>query len=147
MDKYYTVQVIMFLCRRDPAKPAIDEAGFLSLMFLSWATPVIFKSFKRTLQMDDFDELSPYESAEVNFKRGSRLWNEEVNKEGLHNASMPRVFWRATRTRIFFGMSFFVLSQLLSFLGPVSIPIMKRNLLIGPLSGPNFAIWTKKIDH
>jgi len=105
---------------RDPSKPAIDEAGFFSLMFLSWATPVISKGFKKTLQMEDFDKLSPYESAEVNFKRAARLWNEEVRKNGLHDASMLRVIWRGIRTRIFFGIMFFILSQLISFFGPVS---------------------------
>lgn len=110
-----------FILSRNPSKPAIDEAGFLSLMFMSWATPVITNSFKRTLQLDDFDKLSPYESAEVNFSRGTRLWNEEVNKKGLHQASMSKVLWRAVRTRIFFGMFFFILSQLISFFGPVSI--------------------------
>lgn len=109
-----------FLFYRDPSKPAIDEAGFLSLMFLTWATPVISKGFKRTLQMEDFDKLSPYESAEVNFKRAARLWNEEVRKNGLHDASMLRVIWRGIRTRIFFGIMFFILSQLISFFGPVS---------------------------
>ena len=109
-------------------------------MFMSWATPVITKSFKRALQLEDFDKLSPYESAEVNFKRVTRLWNEEVEKQGLHDASMPRVLWRAIRTRIFFGMVFFVLSQLISFLGPVSKPLITYILLSGLLVLCNGAI-------
>jgi len=111
---------IMFLIGRDPSKPAIDEAGFLSLMFLTWASPVISKGFKKTLQLDDFDEISPYESAEVNFKRITRLWNEEVKQKGLENASMHQVLWRAVRTRILFGIFFLLVSQLVSFLMPVS---------------------------
>ena len=115
-----SVNCIMFIFCRDPSKPAIDEAGFLSLMFLSWATPVISKGFKRPLQLDDFDKISPYESAEVNFKRAERLWDEEVKLKGLEKASMHRVVFRAVKTRALFGIFFLISSQLISFLGPVS---------------------------
>ena len=89
-------------------------------MFLTWASPVISKGFKKTLQLDDFDKISPYESADVNFKRITRLWNEEVIQKGLENASMHRVLWRAVRTRVSFGIFFLLASQLVSFLVPVS---------------------------
>ncbi|RMX50857.1 hypothetical protein pdam_00017257 [Pocillopora damicornis] len=110
----------------NPSKPAIDEAGFLSLMFLTWATPVIRKGFKGSLELEDFDKISPYESAEVNFKRGIRLWNEEVKERGLDNASIVRVVGRGVKTRIFFGIFFLISSQLISFLGPA---IFVRNIL------------------
>ena len=126
---YHPLTVLCyFVICRDPSKPAIDEAGFLSLMFLTWASPVISKGFKRTLQLDDFDKISPYESAEVNFQRISRLWNEEVKQKGLENASMHRVIWRAVRTRTSFGIFFLLLSQLVSFLVPVN-----RNIVINLL--------------
>lgn len=112
--------MIDFVFFRNPSKPAIDEAGFLSLMFLTWATPVIRKGFKGSLELEDFDKISPYESAEVNFKRGIRLWNEEVKERGLDNASIVRVVGRGVKTRIFFGIFFLISSQLISFLGPVS---------------------------
>lgn len=87
-------------------------------MFLTWATPVIRRGFKGSLQLDDFDKISPYESAEVNFKRGMRLWDEEVKQRGLNNASMVRVVGKGVKTRIFFGIFFLIFSQLISFLGP-----------------------------
>ena len=120
----------MFVICRDLSKPAIDEAGFLSLMFLTWASPVISKGFKKTLQLDDFDKISPYESAEVNFKRITRLWNDEVKQKGLENASMHRVLWRAVRTRISFGIIFLLVSQLVSFLVPVSKIIILIDMFI-----------------
>lgn len=98
------------------------------MMFLSWATPVISKGFKRPLQLDDFDKISPYESAEVNFKRAVRLWDEEVKQKGLDKASMHRVVWRAVRTRVLFGIFFFISSQLIGFLGPVSQIIFDSNI-------------------
>ena len=119
---------IVFVICRDPSKPAIDEAGFLSLMFLTWASPVISRGFKRPLQLDDFDKISPYESAEVNFKRVTRLWNDEVKQKGLENASMHRVIWRAVRTRLSFGIFFLLISQLVSFLVPVSKIILIVNI-------------------
>ena len=90
-------------------------------MFLNWATPVIKKGFKRSLQLEDFDEISPYESAEVNFQRGMRMWDKEVERKGLKNSSMRVVLWKAVRTRIIFGIAFFVLSQIIAFFAPVSI--------------------------
>ena len=125
---------------RDPSKPAIDEAGFLSLMFLTWASPVISKGFKRTLQLDDFDKISPYESAEVNFKRITRLWNDEVKQKGLENASMHRVIWRAVRTRISFGIFFLLASQLVNFLVPVS----KNVVILIDLQKPSTIVWFQK---
>lgn len=136
----------MFVFFRDPSRPAIDEAGFLSLMFLSWATPVISKGFKRSLQLDDFDKISPYESAEVNFERATRLWNDEVKRNGLHDASMHRMLWRAVKTRILFGSFFLILSQLVSFLGPVSKTILIqfcRNYLWRDLLVPTFICSTR----
>ena len=88
---------------------------------MNWATPVIKKGFKRSLQLEDFDEISPYESAEVNFQRGMRIWNEEVERKGLKNSSMRVVLWKAVRTRVIFGIAFFVLSQIVAFFAPVSI--------------------------
>ncbi|CAH3042269.1 unnamed protein product [Pocillopora meandrina] len=92
LSKYNWKNFLPF-ARRNPSKPAIDEAGFLSLMFLTWATPVIRKGFKGSLELEDFDKISPYESAEVNFKRGIRLWNEEVKERGLDNASIVRAIF------------------------------------------------------
>lgn len=125
LSKYNWKNFLPF-ARRNPSKPAIDEAGFLSLMFLTWATPVIRKGFKGSLELEDFDKISPYESAEVNFKRGIRLWNEEVKERGLDNASIVRVVGRGVKTRIFFGIFFLISSQLISFLGPA---IFVRNIL------------------
>lgn len=116
LSKYNWKHFLPF-ARRDPSKPAIDEAGFLSLMFLTWATPVIRRGFKGSLQLEDFDKISPYESAEVNFKQGMRLWDEEVKQRGLNNASMVRVVGKGVKTRIFFGIFFLIFSQLISFLG------------------------------
>ena len=116
MDPFF-----IFFFGRDPSKPAIDEAGFLSLMFVTWATPIIKKGFKKSLQLEDFDLISQNESAKLNFDRGIRIWKEEVARKGLMNASMSRMIWRAARTRLIFGIIFFLLSQLLTFVVPVSI--------------------------
>ena len=105
---------------RDKSKPRIDDSGFLALMFMSWATPVIVKGFKKPLYTDDLDKLSNYETAAANFQRGKRIWKEEVGIKGLQEASLPRVAFKAVKTRMLVGVIIFLMSQIVTFLGPVS---------------------------
>ena len=53
------------------------------------------------------------------------MWNEEVQRKGLANASLRRVAWRFTRTRILMGIFVYMVSIVFAFLGPVSIPLDK----------------------
>ena len=88
---------------------------------MSWATPVIWKGFKKTLDAEDLDKLSNYETATVNFDRGKRIWNDEVKNKGNKNASLPKVALKAVKTRLLAGLTIFIISQFMTFLGPVSI--------------------------
>ena len=119
----------LFLFFRDKSQPAIDDAGFLSLIFMSWATPVIKQGFKKSLQIADLDKLSPYESADYNFQRINRLWHEEVKQKGHKDASLARVVFRSIRTRAIVGVVFFLLCQVVTFLSPVRILYLTERML------------------
>ena len=89
-------------------------------MFINWATKTIMKGFKKPLQIEDLDKLSPYDTMEYNGERIKRLWATEVDNVGLKHASLGKVIWRAVQTRVISSFITFGLSQLFTFLGPVS---------------------------
>lgn len=86
---------------------------------MSWASETVIKGFKKPLQTEDLDKLSPYETMEYNGQRIKRLWTEELKTVGMKNASLGKVVWRAVRTRIVGSVVMFSLAQLFTFLGPV----------------------------
>ena len=47
------------------------------------------------------------------------MWTDEVKRHGLKHASFRRAVWRFIRTRIFVGMSVFVVCLIMGLLGPV----------------------------
>jgi hypothetical protein len=49
------------------------------------------------------------------------MWNEEVLRNGIKNASLRRVAWKFTRTRVLTGIFLYFLSLIFGFLGPVSV--------------------------
>jgi len=95
---------------------------------MTWASETVIKGFKRPLQLEDLDKLSPYETIEYNGGRIKRMWNDEVDTVGVKHASLGKVVWRAVRTRMIAGVIMFILSQLFTFLGPVSIRMRMLNL-------------------
>ncbi|XP_032226749.1 ATP-binding cassette sub-family C member 5 [Nematostella vectensis] len=116
-SKYNWKQFLPF-APRNPDVPQIDDSGFMSMMFMSWASPIVYKGFRKPLQMDDLGELSQYETIEVNGTRIKRIWDEEVDTVGLKHARLGKVLWRCVRTRLIMGMIMFVISQMITFLGP-----------------------------
>ena len=102
-----------------PAKHPIDDCGFIPLMLLSWATPIIKKGFKKPLELSDLGKLPRSDTAAFNYKRLQKFWTEEVNEKGLENASIGKALFRAARTRAITGAILFLLALLTSFVGPV----------------------------
>ena len=88
-------------------------------MLLSWVTPIIKKGFKKPLELSDLGKLPRSETAAFNYQRIQKLWTEEVNKEGLENASIGKTLLRALRARVIAGAMLFLLALLISFVGPV----------------------------
>lgn len=87
---------------------------------MTWASPTVVKGFRKPLQIEDLDKLSDYETMKYNGERIKKIWSTEVDTVGLKHASLGKVVFRAVRTRLIFGVLMFCLSQVFTFLGPVS---------------------------
>uniref|UniRef100_A0A668W4P3 ATP-binding cassette, sub-family C (CFTR/MRP), member 12 n=1 Tax=Oreochromis aureus TaxID=47969 RepID=A0A668W4P3_OREAU len=88
---------------------AVDNAGLISFSAM----------FKNRLDTSDL-HLSPFDVADISAKRLQRLWNEEVARRGLENASLIWVTPRFQRTRLILSALVSILAMLAAFLGPVS---------------------------
>ncbi|CAB4003134.1 multidrug resistance-associated 5-like [Paramuricea clavata] len=104
-----------------PVKHPLDDSGFISFIFLSWATPMIMKGFKKPLETCDLGKLSRSDSAAVNYRRFERFWAEEVKKKGIKDASIGRVIYRTVRTKVIVSALLYVLMLLIMFVGPAFI--------------------------
>uniref|UniRef100_A0A668VZB9 ATP-binding cassette, sub-family C (CFTR/MRP), member 12 n=1 Tax=Oreochromis aureus TaxID=47969 RepID=A0A668VZB9_OREAU len=65
--------------------------------------------------------LSPFDVADISAKRLQRLWNEEVARRGLENASLIWVTPRFQRTRLILSALVSILAMLAAFLGPAVV--------------------------
>ena len=101
----------------------MDDCGFIPLMLLSWASPIMKKGFKKPLELSDLGKLPRGDSAAVNYRRLERFWTEEVNSKGIENASIGKTLFRTVRTRVILSSLMFLLSLFASFVGPVSLAI------------------------
>lgn len=77
------------------------------------------KGFKKPLQLHDLGKLPRSDSAAFNYRRLQKFWTEEVDSKGLKNASIGKTLFRTGRTRCIAGATLFLLSLLVSFIGPV----------------------------
>ncbi|XP_019620313.1 PREDICTED: multidrug resistance-associated protein 5-like [Branchiostoma belcheri] len=112
---------------KEPSVNPLDDAGLLSFMTFSWLTPLIKMANKGKLTLDNIWQHSPLDTAEPNYKRFERLWQEEVERVGMEKASLPRTIWRFTRTRMLMTYLTLMICMIGAFLGPAFVI---RNLLI-----------------
>ncbi|XP_041124429.1 ATP-binding cassette sub-family C member 12-like isoform X2 [Polyodon spathula] len=101
-----------------PAANPIDDAGFFSLAMFTWITPILWKVFRRQIDVDSLPSLSPVDGSDVNAKRLQRLWDEEVARVGPEKASIERVAFRFQKTRIILSFCVSILFTAASFIGP-----------------------------
>lgn len=48
------------------------------------------------------------------------MWNEEVKRHGLEDASLKRVIWKFIRSRVLINIILYLSSILFGFIGPVN---------------------------
>ncbi|MGH0121463.1 UNVERIFIED_CONTAM: hypothetical protein FKN15_009116 [Acipenser sinensis] len=101
-----------------PAANPLDDAGFFSLAMFTWLTPILWKVFRRQIDVDSVPSLSPHDGSDVNAKRFQRLWDEEVARVGPEKASIERVAFHFQKTRIILSFCVSVLFTAASFIGP-----------------------------
>uniref|UniRef100_A0AAX7V5J0 ATP-binding cassette, sub-family C (CFTR/MRP), member 12 n=1 Tax=Astatotilapia calliptera TaxID=8154 RepID=A0AAX7V5J0_ASTCA len=111
--------LIPFRCS-SPESHAVDNAGLISSSVFLWMIPKMWAMFKNGLDTSDL-HLSPFDVADISAKRQFLvLWNEEVARRGLENASLIRVTLRFQRTRLILSALVSILAMVAAFLGPVS---------------------------
>ncbi|KAJ8298099.1 hypothetical protein KUTeg_024630 [Tegillarca granosa] len=97
-----------FRPRSKDGKIPIQKAGLFSYLFISWISSLVWKLFrkrKEQLTEDDIWECSEAEMSKPNTERMKRLWDEELAKRGPKKASVLRIWFMFTRTRIFVTFS------------------------------------------
>ncbi|KAJ1083483.1 hypothetical protein NDU88_003642 [Pleurodeles waltl] len=123
-EKYHASLQTMIPVRRKP-KPAslnpIDDAGLISFTTFSWITYLMMKGYKKHLTTDDMPPLSYYDSSDLNAKRLSDLWDEEVKKVGQAKASLGRVVLKFQRTRLLMDLIATILCVICAEIGPAVI--------------------------
>ncbi|XP_037076068.1 multidrug resistance-associated protein 5-like isoform X2 [Pollicipes pollicipes] len=110
----------------EKAAMPVDNVGMLSLTTFSWMTYIMWGAYKKGLKVEDLPRISPLESCEYNARRLEFMWTDEVKRHGLKRASFRRAVWRFIRTRIFVGMSVFIMCLIMGLLGPT---VFMRRLL------------------
>ncbi|CAI5646212.1 unnamed protein product [Oreochromis niloticus] len=111
--------LIPFRCS-SPESHTVDNAGLISFSVFLWMIPKMWAMFKNGLDTSDL-HLSPFDVADISAKRLQRLWNEEVARRGLENASLIWVTLRFQRTRLILSALVSILAMLAAFLGPAVV--------------------------
>ncbi|XP_041077297.1 ATP-binding cassette sub-family C member 12-like [Polyodon spathula] len=104
--------------KQPPAANPLDDAGFFSLATFAWLTPILWKVFRRQMDVDSLPSLSPLDGSDVNAKRFQRLWDEEVVRVGPEKASIERVAFRFQKTRMILSFCASLVFSAFSLIGP-----------------------------
>ena len=67
------------------------------------------------------------------------MWSDEVKRNGLEDASLKKVIWKFTRSRIMVNIILYFMSLIFGFVGPVVI-------LVGQYFILNISIVNKNVD-
>ncbi|XP_035669085.1 multidrug resistance-associated protein 5-like isoform X2 [Branchiostoma floridae] len=108
------------------SKFPLDDSGLFANIYVRWMDPLVRKATKGKIKPSDLFEPSPNDSAEAPSKRLRDLWEEEVKKKGIANASYYRVALRSIRTRWIASTLVLLLSLMCSF---TSAAVIVRQLL------------------
>ncbi|KAK1161959.1 multidrug resistance-associated protein 9-like [Acipenser oxyrinchus oxyrinchus] len=104
--------------KQPPAANPIDDAGFFSLATFAWLTPILWKVFRRQMDIDSVPSLSSLDGSDVNAKRFQRLWDEEVSRVGSEKASIERVAFCFQKTQLILSFCVSLLFTAFTFIGP-----------------------------
>ncbi|XP_066994509.2 ATP-binding cassette sub-family C member 5 isoform X2 [Anabrus simplex] len=116
---------------------AVDRVGLLSFIFHTWLSPFMYKAYKKGLTAEDIPQGSPLESCDLNAQRLELLWQEEVARKGMKDASFGSAVWKFVRTRMIISSMIFSLSLVMGFISPT---IFMRKLIQFTEKG-NANIW------
>ncbi|XP_046652903.1 ATP-binding cassette sub-family C member 5-like [Daphnia pulicaria] len=97
----------------------LDRAGLFSFITYSWLTKYMKRAYKQGLKRDDIPLCSTKDSCENAAQRLGRMWNEEVKRHGLEDASLKRVTWKFVRSRVLVNIILYLTSIVFGFIGPI----------------------------
>ncbi|KAI9560845.1 ABC protein [Daphnia sinensis] len=97
----------------------LDRASLFSFITYSWLTKYMKIAYNRGLGSEDIPLCSPKDSCDHAAQRLERLWNEEVKRRGLEDASLQRVIWKFTRSRVLVNIVLYLISIVFGFIGPI----------------------------
>ncbi|XP_078673277.1 ATP-binding cassette sub-family C member 5-like [Branchiostoma floridae x Branchiostoma belcheri] len=120
------------------SKFPLDDSGLFANIYVRWMDPLVWKATKGKIKPSDLFEPSPNDSAEAPSKRLRDLWEDEVKRKGVANASYYKVVLRSIRTRWIASSLILLLSLMCSF---TSAAVIVRQLLqYTETSSPDFRI-------
>ncbi|KAM9192149.1 LOW QUALITY PROTEIN: ATP-binding cassette sub-family C member 11-like [Dugong dugon] len=107
-------------CLLVPATQPLDGACLFSYLTLSWLTPLMVRGLRFGSDENSIPPLSVHDASAKNAERLHLLWEEEVSRHGIENASVLQVMLRFQRTRLIFTL-FVSLLYWASVSGPLLI--------------------------
>ncbi|KAI4890792.1 hypothetical protein NFI96_010580, partial [Prochilodus magdalenae] len=119
-NRYHASLQTLIPVRFSSGSHPLDDAGFFSFSSFTWMTPMMWKLFRKRLDMDSLN-LSPNDGAHINGERFKRLWDEEVERKGIEKASLSSVVMRFQRTRLIVSFLVSILFTFAVFLGPSTL--------------------------
>ena len=120
-EKSYFQKCKLYLCFSfSPSFSELENSGWVELLLHSWATEVIIKGFKKTLELADLMDFVKSEAAKANFERFQKFYKEEQRKSGKEDVSVGKVLFKALTTRYIIACLVLLISLTFTFLGPVS---------------------------
>ncbi|XP_049962507.1 ATP-binding cassette sub-family C member 5-like isoform X5 [Schistocerca serialis cubense] len=104
----------------------IDSAGLFSYIYYSWVSPYMYHAHKKGFTLEDLPQGSHLESCDLNSQRLQLIWQDEVARVGLNDASLSRVVRKFIQTRMIVSCMLYAASLVMGFVSPT---IFMRNLL------------------
>ncbi|XP_049784177.1 ATP-binding cassette sub-family C member 5-like isoform X5 [Schistocerca cancellata] len=104
----------------------IDSAGLFSYIYYSWVSPYMYHAHKKGFTLEDLPQGSHLESCDLNSQRLQLIWQDEVARVGLTDASLSRVVRKFIQTRMIVSCMLYAASLVMGFVSPT---IFMRNLL------------------
>ncbi|XP_006823925.1 ATP-binding cassette sub-family C member 5-like [Saccoglossus kowalevskii] len=104
VDRYGTAAAMLWPFRfTKKYQCPMDNAGLFSSLWFTWQTPLIVRSRKEDLQVENMWPISEFDAADAQISRIERLWYAEVKDKGIEQASLGKQMFAFVKTRIFWA--------------------------------------------
>ncbi|XP_066266620.1 ATP-binding cassette sub-family C member 5-like [Branchiostoma lanceolatum] len=115
-----------------------DQSGLFSNIYSGWMNSIVWKATKGKLQDSDIYDLAPNDASDSASQRLWKLWQEEVQAQGIEKASYYKVMLRSIRTRWILASIVLFLCLMCSFVS--ASVIIKELLAYAEATNPNINV-------